>query len=119
MKASNSKLFLIDGFPRKMDQALKFEEKVCGSKIVLFFDCSEEAMEQRIMKRGETSGRVDDNKEALIKRFQTFKETSFPVIEYYQKLNKVKRVLDELTRLNANKALNWFMRQPKRLFVVY
>ena len=93
MKQSKSKLFLIDGFPRKMDQALKFEEKVSPSKLVLFFDCSEQAMEARILKRGETSGRVDDNKEALMKRFLTFRETSFPVIEYYQKLNKVKRVI--------------------------
>jgi len=29
--------FLIDGFPRKMDQALKFEEDVCTSSLVLFF----------------------------------------------------------------------------------
>lgn len=75
-----------------MDQALKFEETIQPSTLVLFFDCSQETMSKRIMKRGETSGRVDDNEAALLKRFQTFKETSFPVIEYYQKLNKVKRV---------------------------
>ena len=33
--------FLVDGFPRKMDQALKFEEQVCPSKCVLYFECPE------------------------------------------------------------------------------
>jgi len=29
-------------------------------------------MEQRLLKRGETSGRSDDNPEAIKKRFETF-----------------------------------------------
>lgn len=37
MLASGQKRFLIDGFPRKMDQALKFEEQV---KYVFFGDVS-------------------------------------------------------------------------------
>ena len=44
--------FLIDGFPRKMDQALKFEESVCPAKFVLFFDVPEEVMQKRLLKRG-------------------------------------------------------------------
>lgn len=35
---------------------------------VLFFDCSESVMEQRLLKRGETSGRTDDNIESIRKR---------------------------------------------------
>ncbi|KAI8915632.1 hypothetical protein EDD86DRAFT_196494 [Gorgonomyces haynaldii] len=92
MKSSPSERFLIDGFPRKMDQALKFEEAVCESKFTLFFDCPEEEMLKRLLKRGETSGRVDDNIESIKKRFQTFRETSYPVIEYYEKLGKVHTV---------------------------
>ena len=61
--------FLIDGFPRKMDQALKFDESVCESSFVLFFSTTEEVMLQRIMERGKTSGRSDDNVESLKKRF--------------------------------------------------
>ena len=38
MKASSSKKFLIDGFPRKMDQALAFEDKVAPAKYVLYFE---------------------------------------------------------------------------------
>ncbi|KAG0280105.1 bifunctional uridylate/adenylate kinase, partial [Linnemannia gamsii] len=61
MLASGQKRFLIDGFPRKMDQAMKFEETVVPSKFTLYFECPEEVMLGRLMKRGETSGRADDN----------------------------------------------------------
>ena len=44
MKASSSNKFLIDGFPRKMDQALAFEDKVAPAKFVLYFECPEEEM---------------------------------------------------------------------------
>eukprot|EP00833_Pecoramyces_ruminatium_P002000 jgi/Orpsp1_1/1176032/evm.model.c7180000056143.1 len=92
MAKSTSKRFLIDGFPRKMDQAKKFEKTVCKGKFVLFFDCPESVMLERLLKRGKTSGRVDDNIESIKKRFVTFKETSYPVVEYFEKQNKVKRV---------------------------
>ena len=49
-------------------------------------------MEQRLIKRGETSGRVDDNAETIRKRFNTFAEETVPVIESYEEKNKVKRV---------------------------
>ncbi|PMD39823.1 UMP-CMP kinase [Hyaloscypha variabilis F] len=84
--------FLIDGFPRKMDQALKFEETVCPSKFVLFYDCPEEEMQKRLLKRGQTSGRSDDNAESIKKRFKTFVETSMPVVDYFQKENRVIKI---------------------------
>jgi len=87
--------FLIDGFPRKLDQAIEFEEKVAKCKFVLYFECSEGEMIKRLMERGKTSGRIDDNEETIKKRLQTFRDTSFPVIEYYQKTGKVRTVSSE------------------------
>ncbi|KAL8857064.1 MAG: hypothetical protein Q9178_006356 [Gyalolechia marmorata] len=84
--------FLIDGFPRKMDQALKFEESVCPSKFTLFFDCPEDVMQERLINRGKTSGRADDNAESIKKRFRTFLETSMPVVDYFDKAGKVVKV---------------------------
>lgn len=84
--------FLIDGFPRKMDQGVKFEATVCPAKMVLFFDCPEEVMEQRLLERGKTSGRSDDNIESIRKRFRTFVETSMPVIDYFDKQGKVAKI---------------------------
>jgi UMP-CMP kinase len=75
-----------------MDQAIRFEETVCPSKFVLFFDCPEDVMSERLIKRGKTSGRADDNADSIKKRFKTFVETSMPVVEYFEKDNKVVRI---------------------------
>jgi len=90
---SNGKArFLIDGFPRKMDQARKFEEDVCESSLVLTFDTTEEVMLSRLLERGKTSGREDDNVESIKKRFLTHKEQTMPVIEHYAAVNKLAKV---------------------------
>jgi adenylate kinase family enzyme len=48
--------------------------RMCGKlQCVLFFDVEMEVMRERIIERGETSGRSDDNaEEALVKRFGTY-----------------------------------------------
>ena len=84
--------FLIDGFPRKMDQAVRFEETVCPSKFTLFFDCPEPVMRERLLQRGKTSGRADDNLESITKRFRTFVDTSMPVVDYFDQRGKVVKV---------------------------
>lgn len=84
--------FLIDGFPRELDQGLRFEHEVAPCQFVLFFDVSEEVMQQRLLKRGETSGRVDDNAETIKKRFHTFQQLTRPVIEHYRKQGKVVQI---------------------------
>lgn len=89
ISTQGKKKFLIDGFPREMDQAIKFETEVCPSKFTLFFDCTEEVMLKRLLKRGETSGRDDDNIESIKKRFRTFVNTSMPVVDYFQTQGKV------------------------------
>lgn len=88
-KEENKTKFLIDGFPRQMDQALIFERDVCASRFILFFNTTEEVMRKRLLNRGKTSGRADDNEESIKKRFKTFVDTSMPVVEYYRKDGKV------------------------------
>lgn len=83
---------LIDGFPRQLDQAGAFEKEVSDFEFVLFFDCPEEEMERRLLERGKTSGRTDDNMESIRKRFNTFVNTSMPVIQYYEAKGKVHRL---------------------------
>lgn len=84
--------FLIDGFPRKMDQALTFEDEIATSSFTIFFECPEQVMLARLLERGKTSGRADDNIESITKRFRTFVETSYPVVEYFDKQGKVVRL---------------------------
>lgn len=85
--------FLIDGFPRKMDQAVFFEQTVCPSQCTIFLDCPEDVMLKRLLNRGLTSGRSDDNEESIKKRFRTFVETSMPVVDMFEKEDKVIKVL--------------------------
>jgi len=58
----------------------------------LFYDVSEEILIQRCTERAKTSGREDDNLETLVKRFNTYKEMSKPVIEFYDRFGKVCRI---------------------------
>ncbi|KAF2480807.1 UMP-CMP kinase-like protein [Neohortaea acidophila] len=89
---SGNRKFLIDGFPRKMDQAVKFEEVVVPSRFTLFFDCPEATMRERLLNRGKTSGRADDNEESIKKRFKTFVEQSMPVVNHFEGQGKVVKV---------------------------
>lgn len=89
---SGNRKFLIDGFPRKMDQAIKFEQTVVPSKFTLFFDCPEATMRERLLNRGKTSGRADDNEESIKKRFTTFVETSMPVVNMFENEQRVVKV---------------------------
>jgi len=84
--------FLIDGFPRKMDQAVKFDVEVCPSSLVLFFTTTEEVMLERLLERGKTSGREDDNAESIKKRFATYKHDTMPVLEHYKAQGKVAEI---------------------------
>ncbi|KAH9307245.1 hypothetical protein KI387_035156 [Taxus chinensis] len=84
MDKSKNKRFLIDGFPRNVDQAEAFEDKICKPSMVLYLECSSDIMEKRLMERGATSGRIDDNIETIKKRFKTFEKETIPVIKYYE-----------------------------------
>jgi len=75
-----------------MDQAIKFENIVVPSKFTLFFDCPEDVMQERLINRGKTSGRADDNTESIKKRFKTFVETSMPVVNYFEKQGRIVKV---------------------------
>jgi len=60
-------------------------------------------MLERLMERGKTSGRDDDNEASIKKRFsellpmrlliaETFEDTSMPVVDYYEKKGQVVKV---------------------------
>jgi adenylate kinase family enzyme len=46
-------------------------------------------MTGRLIKRGETSGRIDDNEETILKRLVTFHEQTTPILGYYGKQGKL------------------------------
>lgn len=91
-KAKDSKGFLIDGYPRELDQGKRFEAEVAHVDGVIYFHVSDETMKKRLLKRAETSGRVDDNEETIVKRLKTFHDLTQPVIDHYDKQHKVFKV---------------------------
>lgn len=94
-KAAESKGFLIDGYPRELDQGTKFEKEVTACQFALYFEVSDDTMTKRLLGRAETSGRVDDNEETIKKRLKTFHDVTTPVVDYYEKEGKLKKISAE------------------------
>lgn len=89
----NSAGFLFDGFPRTLSQAealdlfLKSKNDAITATIAL--DADDEVLVQRLLERGKTSGRPDDQDEVKIrKRYQEYNEKTAPLTNYYQNQNK-------------------------------
>jgi UMP-CMP kinase len=67
-------------------------EKVT-QKFVLFFECNQETCVKRCLGRGAAgSGRSDDNEESLKKRFDTYVNSTMPIIEHFRELNLVHEI---------------------------
>jgi len=95
MDKSGANKFLIDGFPRDPDNLSCWEEKMsdaCFVEFLLFLECPEEEMMQRLLERGKTSGRNDDNEDSIRKRFKTYIQSTQPIVDHFRKLGKAKEV---------------------------
>ncbi len=94
--------FLLDGFPRTATQAQALDKlldlKHTSISVMLALDVSEEELVKRLVKRGETSDRSDDNNEQVIRtRISEYNKKTVPVADHYKKLNKVALVKGEGT----------------------
>lgn len=109
---SNTNL-IFDGYPRNMAQIKYFEQLISNKNdiLVIYFNIDLNLLEDRIVHRstcslcgeihhtknnppkngkcnkcgGELSNRKDDNKEALKKRLDIFKNETFPIVNYFKK----------------------------------
>lgn len=85
--------YIIDGFPRNKENLeawLKTFDGQCDIVAVVWLECKEEVCTERIKKRSQNSGRIDDNDDSLRQRFQTFQvETS----ESIKELSKITKIL--------------------------
>jgi adenylate kinase len=94
--------FLFDGFPRTeaqsgaLDKLLKLKQTEIG--VVLALDVSEEELVKRLLNRGLTSGRSDDNNEEVIRaRITEYHKKTSAVADYYAKFDKVVKIPGEGT----------------------
>lgn len=80
---------ILDGFPRTIPQAeaLKKLMEDRGMKIdaVVGLEVPEEELIERLIKRGEQSGRSDDNLETILKRLEVYQKQTYPLRDFYEK----------------------------------
>tara|TARA_B100000989_G_C19363496_1_gene394286 strand:- start:16 stop:579 length:564 start_codon:yes stop_codon:yes gene_type:complete len=86
-KKQNKLIF--DGYPRTISQAKNLELllKNSNQKIdyIFFLNVKKETLIERIKKRKVLEKRSDDELEIILKRYDTYMETTKPVLEYYSK----------------------------------
>lgn len=85
--------FIFDGFPRTIPQAEsldKFlESKNQKIQALIALEVDDNEIVKRILERGKTSGRSDDNDESIIrKRIEVYNHSTSTVYEYYQQFGK-------------------------------
>ncbi|MBK9256822.1 MAG: adenylate kinase [Saprospiraceae bacterium] len=92
-----AKGIIFDGFPRNIFQASELDkflnEKSTEVSILLSLDVPDDEIVTRILNRGISSGRADDNDESIIrKRIEVYRNETSPVFEYYAKSGKSKLI---------------------------
>ena len=88
-----AKGFVFDGFPRTVAQANALDEMLSkhhlGISGMIALEVDEAELTKRILERGKTSGRADDQDETLVKqRVDEYNNKTAPVAAYYQKQGK-------------------------------
>lgn len=89
--------FIFDGFPRTVAQAEALDhlleergEEITG---LVALDVHEEEIVKRILLRGNTSDRPDDNDESIIRnRIEVYKSETTPVSDHYHRIGKSHKV---------------------------
>lgn len=89
--------FIFDGFPRTIKQAEALDEflKEKGEQVnlLLALQVDDDEIVSRILNRGKTSGRADDNDESIIRnRIEVYNEETSPVYSYYDKQGKAQSI---------------------------
>lgn len=106
--------FLVDGFPRNKDNLDGWQRQMSTKtdvKFTLFFDCSEDVCTERCLERGKAgSGRSDDNMESLKKRFNTYMNSTMPIVEHYEEKRLLKKV-------DASRSPNEVYQEVRDLFL--
>ena len=99
---SKDKIFLIDGYPRNQENIDGWME-IFGNNYKLItsiiLDCDEKVLENRLIERAKSSGRIGDNIETIQKRFKTHLEESKPI-------EKKIKLLGPFIEINGDNSIN-------------
>eukprot|EP00438_Fugacium_kawagutii_P027262 Skav214355 [mRNA] locus=scaffold86:483215:498428:+ [translate_table: standard] len=115
LKHQDTNRFLLDGFPRSVDQAKQFERDIAEAagglemlmvSFLLYLEASHDTMKQRIQGRAASNpGRVDDNDETVKKRLEVFDNQTIPLVNYYGPIGKLRRANAETLGLTMSDLL--------------
>lgn len=91
--------FIFDGFPRTLAQAEALNdmlaERDTNISVVLDMDVNDDELVKRLLNRGLTSGRSDDNEETIKSRLNVYHTQTAPVAAFYKEagcLSKIKGI---------------------------
>ncbi|RWY57351.1 adenylate kinase [Mucilaginibacter gilvus] len=89
----DAKGFIFDGFPRTVAQAEALDSlllsKQSAISVMIALEVNDAELEQRLLLRGKSSGRLDDaNPEVIRKRIKEYNDKTAPVAGFYQGQNK-------------------------------
>ncbi|MBT8326136.1 MAG: adenylate kinase [Bacteroidia bacterium] len=89
----NSNGFIFDGYPRTIAQGEALDKMLIemGTSVSMLvaLEVDEDELVKRLLERGKTSGRVDDQDEETIRnRFKVYQDETSPLAVYYSKQDK-------------------------------
>jgi len=80
---------IFDGYPRSINQAKNLDLLLKNSKqkidFIFFLNVSKDTIIKRIEKRKILEKRSDDDLSTILKRYDTYMDTTRPVLDYYNK----------------------------------
>lgn len=84
---------LFDGFPRTTIQAQLLDdflvEQGLQLNMALELRAQEDILIERLLKRAESEGRADDNRETIHERMRVYHSQTAPLVDYYAKQGKL------------------------------
>ena len=72
--------YVLDGFPRSMEQVEEMEKRNIGHDHVVYLDVAEKEVIRRLMSRG----RADDKPDIIKNRIAVYKKQTQPVVDHYR-----------------------------------
>jgi adenylate kinase len=92
-RENNENGFIFDGYPRTIAQGEELnkilEELNTSVSMMIALEVDEDELVKRLLERGKTSGRIDDQDEGTIRnRFRVYQEETSPLASFYSDLNK-------------------------------